>query len=83
MAGIEVIGNTKVAKIWKNGVATSLSDGTKDASAYSVFVSGSDVYVAGKEEAGSITIAKLWKNGVATSLSTANSGALGVFVKSQ
>ena len=53
-----------VATIWKNGVATPLSNGSADAVAYAVFVAGSDVYVAGKDG----NQAKLWKNGIAATL---------------
>ncbi|MDX9883233.1 MAG: hypothetical protein RBS73_14315 [Prolixibacteraceae bacterium] len=48
-----------VAKYWKNGVATSLTDGTKNAHAIDISVSGNDIYVAGTEG----KVAKYWKNG--------------------
>jgi len=59
-----------VAKVWKNGVATSLSPGTFSAQGWAraVFVSGSDVYVVGYEFNGTRYTAKLWKNGIPTSL---------------
>lgn len=59
-----------IAAYWKNGVPTYLSDGTFDAEAFSIFVSGADVYVCGYElNQDTIMVAKYWKNGIATSLS--------------
>jgi hypothetical protein len=72
-----------VAKLWKNGIATNLTDGTHDASAQSVFVNGADVYAAGYEQnSNGIYMTKLWKNGVATNLtdSTYNVYANSVYV---
>ena len=63
------MGNTYVPKIWKNGQGTFLTSGTNDGEAFSVFVSGSDVYVAGSEQIGSTSYARLWKNGVMSTLS--------------
>jgi hypothetical protein len=68
-AGYESNGSKTVAKVWKNGAATSLTDGTKAADAKAMYVSGSDVYVAGNEvNSSGNAVAKVWKNGVATSL---------------
>ncbi len=67
IAGHEVNASGKyVAKYWKNGQSTSLSDGTRDAFANDIFVKGSDVYIAGQEIApgGSTYQAKYWKNGI-------------------
>ncbi|MDR3286704.1 MAG: hypothetical protein LBT27_04615, partial [Prevotellaceae bacterium] len=47
-----------VAKLWKNGTAKALSDGSQNARAYSVYVSGNDVYVAGFDDGKAV----LWKN---------------------
>ena len=38
VVGYEFNGTKNVAKLWKNGAATDLSDGTKDTSASGVFV---------------------------------------------
>ena len=46
-----------VAKLWKNGESYDLEDGTE---AYSVHVSGKDVYIAGVY----LNHLKLWKNGI-------------------
>jgi hypothetical protein len=72
-----------IAKVWKNGVATSLSSGTYEIYARSVYVLGSDVYVAGEEyNADNISVAKVWKNGVETSLTdgSKNAGLGSIFV---
>jgi hypothetical protein len=68
-----------VAKIWKNGVPTALSDGRHDAVATSIAVVGPDVYAAGWEtmdaRLGPVLAARSWKNGVATALSDGVHGA--------
>ena len=70
-----------VAKVWKNGVATALTNGSNSGRAYSVFVSGTDIYAAGEErKIGSYYVAKVWKNGVATTLSSVSSGANSIYV---
>ncbi len=56
-----------VAKMWKNGTAYDLSDGTKNAGASGIFVRGNDVYVC-FSEGDSRPRAKLWKNGVVATL---------------
>lgn len=65
-----------VATLWKNGVPTFLTDGTKSSDAFSVFLLNNDVYVSGNID----DKATFWKNGVATSLSDKNSNAYSVFV---
>jgi hypothetical protein len=57
-----------IAKVWKNGFATSLSDGLEPAVATSVAIAGSDIYVAGRVWKGSAFVATVWKNGVPLSL---------------
>ena len=58
-----------VAKYWKNDEAVELTGGSTIAFASAIFVSGTDVYVAGSEHNGSKYVAKYWKNGVAVELS--------------
>src|ERR1017187_1336843 len=65
--GTQSIGPVLVAKYWKNGQATTLTDTntTKSAGASSIVVVGSDVYVAGVDHNGSVDVAVYWKNGQA------------------
>jgi len=67
------------AKLWKNGVAQNLTDGTYHAEPYSVFVSGNNVHVGGYEYFDKYIdgyffsnwgySATLWTNGTAQKLS--------------
>ena len=68
MAGYESIEFVNVAKLWKNGIATNLTDGTHEAKAYSVAVDNNDVYVVGFEFIDGNHVAKIWKNGVGSNL---------------
>lgn len=69
VAVVEAVSSTFLVRLWKNGIATNITDGTNDAYAASVFVSGNDVYLAGGEDsANAKRVAKIWKNGVATNL---------------
>jgi len=53
-----------VATLWTNGRRKDLTDGSSEAVAESVYVSGQDVYVAGYERSASRRfVAKVWKNG--------------------
>jgi hypothetical protein len=62
-----------VAKYWKDGEEVVLSNGTTDAVARAIWVSGNDVYLAGSRkisDSGSLSIPVYWKNGVEYALST-------------
>ena len=82
------MGGKDIAKLWKNGVATALTDGSKYARAQSVYVYGNDVYAAGLEYdiSGQVQNIRLWKNGAAIKLTDGlpfgkASAAAAVFVK--
>ncbi len=68
VAGWESNGTVQVAKVWKNGAAMALSDGTHGALATAVAGSGGDVYVAGGVNLGGADIATYWKNSAAVVL---------------
>lgn len=59
-----------VAKYWKNGELTNLTDEKRDGTATALVVQSGDVYIAGTEG----TTAKLWKNGVASNVSGGGTG---------
>lgn len=66
---VYICGNVKEhAYVWKNGVATKLSDSS---SSYvsGLFLAGTDVYIAGRENGKAV----FWKNGAKTVLSTQSS----------
>jgi hypothetical protein len=53
-----------LAKTWKNGVVTNLSNNKSEA--ISIFVKNNDVYVVGFVETNSNYGAQIWKNGIVT-----------------
>jgi hypothetical protein len=74
VAGLEEKGSGYVAKYWKNGQPIELTDGTTNAAATSIFVSGNDVYVCGSVDA----IATYWKNGNPVTLGDGNATSIAV-----
>src|SRR5690349_12701345 len=57
---------TQVAKVWKNGVATNLTDGRANAGATGVALSGPSVIVSGwdwSNNADVTKVGKFWVNG--------------------
>lgn len=85
-ADVHVAGTTNwnAMVLWKNGVATLLTNGSPWAEGNGVAVSGNDVYAVGEvmDSAGN-WIGKLWKNGAVTTLLSAgaiSSGASCVLV---
>lgn len=67
---------TLIAKIWKNGIATALSDGGQPAWASSVVIAGTDVYVAGRVWNGGVFVATVWRNGNQLSLTDGTYGGV-------
>lgn len=71
------ISNTKyVAKVWKNGSESNLSNGSTDAQALGVVVLDGNVYVCGYEFNGSAFVAKYWRNGISYSLTNGTQNAV-------
>lgn len=83
VVGYEFNGIVYTAKLWKNGVANSLSNGSRDAQALAISVSGNDVYIAGYEtNAAGKSVAVIWKNGIASALTDGvnNAQVNGLFI---
>ena len=71
LPGYESDGTNNVAKYWVDGQEIKLSDGTNNAKANSIFVSGSDVYIAGSDNG-----AVYWKNNAEIRLSGSNASSI-------
>ena len=61
-------GTNHVAKYWEDGQEVVLSNGTNDAYANSIFVSGSDVFIAGTEATPQTELPVYWQNNTETKL---------------
>jgi len=71
-AGYVVVGNTRVAATWKNGVQTTLrASPGRSSEATGIVPYGTDVYVSGYDGGNAV----LWKNGAETLLSDGKSHA--------
>jgi hypothetical protein len=68
VGGESSIEGISIAVVWKDGLATNLTDGTKDAYVNSVYVSGGEVYLLGQEYNGVKYLAKVRKNGSVSDL---------------
>ena len=70
VACVEANAAASVAKIWKNGTATPLTDAMGSARTLALRLAGSHMDAAGYEQRGAgVEAAKYWKNGTAVSLS--------------
>lgn len=81
IVGAQTLGLSRIAKIWKNGLGTDMTDGTLagggiNASGMSIFITvNNDVYVAGFQS----VYAKLWKNGVPATLNNNTQGSCAAY----
>lgn len=66
VCGSEVIGGRNVARVWRNGVPTTLSNSSNHCYAVGITADGSDIYVVGYESLPSGDRVKVWRNGVET-----------------
>lgn len=82
VGNLQYYDNTRVAKLWKNGISQSLPGAIRVSS---VFVFNNDVYVAGEGFDNAIRSPMYWKNGVPTVLPNNGNGAFAssIFVKKQ
>ncbi|MCL1892791.1 MAG: Ig-like domain-containing protein [Holophagaceae bacterium] len=76
VVGLSISGSQSAGVLWKNGVATALTDYKANVRAYSVTESNGNVYVAGQED----NLATLWTNGVAKRILPHRSTAQDVIV---
>jgi len=62
--GFEEDGSKITAKIWKNSVATPLTDGENNTSASAIYIANKDIYVVGTGSNGIEDIGIVWTNGI-------------------
>lgn len=72
VSGDSTFGTNQIVKYWKNGIPVDLSNGKTQGQPSSMFVSGSDVYVAGSlfDNISNQIFATAWKNGTGVTVST-------------
>ncbi len=77
VVGYEYNGSHYIAKYWKNGVETRLSNGMEDVKANAISVSGNDVFIAGdyNDPNTYYNLPKLWKNGTEIPMNVIYPGA--------
>lgn len=73
---IDTVSHHNVAAYWKNGVVIPLSDGSADAQATSILLSGTDIYVAGKDGDRAV----YWKNQLPVYLTDGSIQANGQYI---
>ena len=75
-------GGTRIATVWKNGIAMNLTDGSKNAEVRDITVSGNDVYAVGSEDdINGTDRARFWKNGVLVNLVNSQSESVANLVE--
>jgi len=83
VAGFEKNLTTNIleGKIWKNAVASTVTNGSTNSNAIAISIVNKDTFVLGTEISvvNNNTEGKVWKNGVSTTLSTLSNPAEGLF----
>jgi hypothetical protein len=69
MEQVQVQGAYAIPKIWKNGIATNISNTSLGSMPFSLLTKNSDIYIVGCLPQSNIDVAVVWENGVPTTLS--------------